>query len=113
MNFAFYGATRTKDKSDYRIQANVWNQVEIYYGMKHITTTEAQTVSIDLYKMMFALNIKATNFSSGKLAVYSREGNINYQSAVKNDGYVYMITPQNPEMEEVLELYRQPWVFQN
>lgn len=110
MNFAAYGATMTKDKTDYRTQANVWNQVEIYYGMKYITTTEAQTVSIDLYKMMFGLNIKATNFSSGKLAVYScGGGNDSYQGVVENDGYVYMITPQNPEMEEVIELLWQPW----
>jgi hypothetical protein len=109
MNFASYGASMTKDKNDYRIQANMWNQVDIYYGFASILTTKDDEVNIDLYRMMFGLNINATNFTKGKLVVYSKTANDSYDSVMANDGYVYTLTPSKPSLDVVLELVYMPF----
>lgn len=107
MNFAQYGASRTKDKNDYRIQANLWNQVDIYYGIKEISTTKDEEIQIDLYRMMFGLNIEATNFNKGKIVVYS--ANESYEATIAENGYAYELNPSQPSLDIELELPYMPW----
>ena len=111
IDFAHYGASQTKDKKDYRIQTNLWNQVDIYYGRLRIDATQDSDYQIDLYRMMFGLNIKATNFKKGKLAVFSNWGNDSYEATKANNGYVYTLTPGKSEIDLVLELTYMPWPF--
>ena len=111
MNFASYGASQTKNKRDYRIQTNFWNQVDIYYGKLRIEATQDGDYQIDLYRMMFGLKIKATNFKKGKLAVFCSQNNDTYEATKANDGYAYMLTPDSPEIDLVLELTGMPWPF--
>ena len=110
MNFATRGASQIKSKTSYLVQTNLWNQVDIYYGKLRIETTQDGDYQIDLYRMMFGLKIKATNFKKGKLAVFCSRAGETYEAAISNDGYVYMLTPDSPEIDLVLELEHMPWV---
>lgn len=109
MLMARYGGSQTKDKNNNMIQTNFWNQVDIYYGIKEIDTTKDEEVQVDLYRMMFGLTINTTNFTKGKLVVYSCSANQSYQATVDNDGYIYTLTPTTPNLDVQLELVRMPF----
>lgn len=105
INFAKNGASRAKDKTDYKHQMNAWNQIDIYHGMALITTTTAEDIQIDLYRMMFGLEINATNFNKGKIVVYSGVA----AAGQGAPGYVYTLTPDKPNLDIALELDTMPW----
>ena len=79
--------------------ANTWNDVDIYYGFQVISSDESADVSIDLYRMMFGLNVAVTNLQSGKILVYN-----DYAEGYEDYAYIYELTPSQPSFDHVLEL---------
>lgn len=109
MNYAGFGTAQKKEKSSYYIQANAWNEVDVYYGLKQVVAESNAEISVDLYRQMFGLEITATNFSKGELYVYSGMAGNSYGEAKGYDAYIYKMTPSSPNLDLVLEMSYMPW----
>ena len=79
---------------------NIWNDVDIYYGITEICSSEDITLTINLYRMMFGLNVDVKNLKEGVIKV-SETGSLST--------YVYTLTPSNSSMDKVLELRYMPF----
>lgn len=109
MNYGCFGTAQKKGKGS-SVQANAWNDVDIYYGFKQVKAESDMEVNINLYREMFGLEITATNFSRGTLHVYSgMAGCSSYGEAKGYDAYIYDLTPSSPKLDKVLEMNYMPW----
>lgn len=71
-----YGASQGKGIDDYRIQANQFNQIERYQGLKwnFHATDDAKTVSVNLYRMMIGIKLIVDDFKEGEVILGSDYG---------------------------------------
>lgn len=71
-----YGASQGKGIDDYRIQANQFNQIERYQGLKwnFHATDDAKTVNISLYRMMVGIKLIVDDFKDGEIILSSDFG---------------------------------------
>lgn len=108
MDFAVYGAAQAADKSSYHIQSNFMNTIDIYYGCRRIKATENKNIVINLYRMMYGLDVSVSNIAEGKVHIYD---NVNKSLIDARDygGYVYSISPESQSLSLVLELKDMPW----
>jgi len=111
MERAIYGAAQARDKRDCMRTANDMNTIDIYYGAKVIKATKNEEIIVNLYRMMYGLEIQATNLTEGKIHVYGGWNVYNYAKALDDDAYVYSMTPDSPSLDLVLELSVMPWKF--
>lgn len=71
-----YGASQGKGIEDYRIQANQFNQIERYQGLKwnFHATEDSKTVTVNLYRMMVGIKLIVDDFKEGEIIVSSGYG---------------------------------------
>ena len=71
-----YGATQGKGITDYRTQANHFNNIERYQGTLYNfhATDENKTVNINLYRMMVGIKLIIDDFTQGTVTVSSKYG---------------------------------------
>ena len=91
------GAARKKGDvmSSYFSTGYYFNDVEKYQGETEIEANANITIDVNLYKVMYALNVSVKNFSEGSIKIYSpmNEG---------IDNNVISLSPSNPSISKVL-----------
>ncbi|HQL26498.1 MAG: hypothetical protein ACOX32_05455 [Bacteroidaceae bacterium] len=110
IGFASYGAAQKVGKKSSKTQTNAWNDVDIYYGSTSFHARSDSAISIDLYRMMFGIQVNVANFREGNIYVYSGEsGNKSWSDVLDNDGNGYNLTPDAPYLDAVQELFYMPF----
>lgn len=100
IDFCNHGCALKKGLDSAFYGYNFWNDVDIYYGIQEIYSSEDINLTIDLYRMMFGLKIDVANFNSGTIKIA--------QGAL-NSTYVYELTPESPSLDIALELSGMPY----
>lgn len=100
---AEYGAVKKKEDKESGQATNGYrfNDVDRYHGTASVVASENITLDVYLYRQMFELDIVVTNFAEGTILVYSSSDDAENNSIV--------LTPTNPSISTVRELYHMPW----
>lgn len=100
ISFCDQGCVLKKGMQSMGYAYNLWSDVDIYYGITEICSSEDITITINLYRMMFGLNVSVKNL---------KEGEIKVSETSTLATYVYTLTPSSPSMNKVLELRSMPF----
>ena len=100
IDFCNFGCVIKKGMQSRGYAYNYWNDVNIYYGVTEICSSEDIKMTINLYRMMFGLKVRINNL---------KEGQVKVSEGSTLSTYVYTLTPTNPEMDKVLELAYMPY----
>lgn len=72
--------------SDYKIQSNMWNQIERYQGVVvDFDPNASSTVNIKLYRMMIGFKLDISDFHSGVVTIGTVDG-YSYSAYPDGDG---------------------------
>ena len=101
IDFCNFGCVLKKGMQSRGYGWNLWNDVDIYYGVTEICSNKDISMTVDLYRMMFGLKVSVENFKEGLVKVANSNTSLST--------YVYTLTPSEPTMDKVLELGYMPF----
>ena len=107
MNMAYAGISQVKGQTDYRIQANMGNEVDIYYGGTTVISDVDTDITIDLYRQMCNVVVDVQNLTKGKVHLTA---GISYQDAKEAKGHIYTATSETSTIDKIIELQSMPWM---